>query len=104
MVKKNEKACKNHAHNDHPDHQKLIPRLNRAKGQVEAVIKMVNEKAYCPNIIQQIRAAAAALKIIEAEILQAHLQSCVKMALRSDSELEASEKINELMILFKRGN
>lgn len=99
-----DKKCKEHNQSDHPDHQKLMPRLHRAKGQVEAVMRMVNEKEYCPNIIQQIRAASAALRSVEAEILQAHLGHCVKTALQSKTEFDATEKINELMVLFKRGN
>lgn len=102
---KNSKQAHDHkGQHQHPDHEDLIPRLRRAQGQVDAVARMIHEREYCPNIVQQLRAATAALKALEVNILKTHLEHCVRDAMKSKNEAEAEQKINELIILFKRGN
>lgn len=96
-------AEKSHSHH-HPDHQEHIPRLRRAQGQVDAVARMIYEREYCPSILQQLRAATAALKALEASILKTHLEHCVRDAMKSKNEANTEKKINELITLFKRGN
>lgn len=81
-----------------------MPRLKRAQGQVDAVGRMIESNEYCPDIIQQLRAATSALKSLEAVILEAHLEHCVKDAIASNSEADAKKKITELISLFKKGN
>lgn len=88
----------------HPDHQDHIARLRRAHGQVDAIERMILNKEYCPKIIQQLRAATAALKALEANILKTHLEHCVKDALNSKNKSESDRKITELINLFKSGN
>lgn len=60
---------KEHLHSDHTASKK---RLNRIKGQLDAVSKMIDDRKYCPDIIQQIRAAKSALQGLEFEILEGH--------------------------------
>lgn len=105
MSKRTKKKTNSPSKNSHhPDHQELVPRLRRAQGQVDAVARMINNREYCPSIIQQLRAATAALKSLEANILQRHLEHCVYDAISSKNTVDAEKKINELMTLFKRGN
>lgn len=105
MGKRTIKKSKNlKVDSNHPDHEELIPRLRRAQGQVDGVARMIYTRAYCPSIIQQLRAATAALKALEASILQRHLEHCVHDAMRSKNAAEAEKKISELVILFKKGN
>lgn len=80
-----------------------MPRLKRARGQVDAVARMIESNEYCPDIIQQLRAATSALKSLEAVILQSHLEHCVKDAMKSKNEADSNKKINELIHLFKKG-
>jgi DNA-binding FrmR family transcriptional regulator len=100
------KKPKNDASNmdKHPDHQNLTPNLKRAQGQVEAVARMIAAREYCPHIIQQLRAASAALKALEASILQKHLQHCVHQAMTSKDKGQTEAKINEMINLFKKSN
>ncbi len=88
----------------HPDHKSHIARLRRANGQVDAVERMILKREYCPKIIQQLRAATAALKALEANILKTHLEHCVKDAISSKNKSESDRKIAELINLFKKGN
>ena len=60
-----------------PNHQSKLPKLNRIGGQIEGVKKMIEDNRYCPDIITQLRAARAAIKSLEADILETHLQNSV---------------------------
>ena len=83
-----------------PSHGKEIMRVRRIKGQVEGIERMINDKRYCPDIITQIRAARAALKGLEAGVLETHFQHCVSDAAKAGSEDERKRKISEIMDLF----
>lgn len=92
---------KTHIHT-HPDHSADIPRLNRIGGQVSGVRKMIEEDRHCTEILTQIRAARAALKGLEASILERHLNHCVAQSLNAHNPDEIQQKIDELKDLFKR--
>jgi len=83
----------------HPDHQASKRRINRAKGQLEAVARMIDERRYCPDIIHQIRAATNAMHSLEQEILKAHLEGCVKAAFDSRDSTLIAQKIAEIVRL-----
>jgi len=86
----------------HPSHKNHISRLNRAKGQIEAISKMIEEGRYCIDIITQVRAARAALKSIELGILETHIGMCVASAAASKDEKKKAEKIAEVMNVLKK--
>ena len=79
-----------------------MPKINRIAGQIEGIKKMIDEGRYCPDILVQLRAARAALKSVEASILESHLKSCVADTLASGSAESKEQKIAELKDLFKR--
>lgn len=85
----------------HPDHAASKKRINRIKGQLDAVSRMIDERVYCPDIIQQIRAATSALRGLEAEVLRGHLRGCVKKAMESKNSFEVNDKIEEILQLLK---
>jgi DNA-binding FrmR family transcriptional regulator len=84
------------------DHSPSKKRLNRITGQLNAVSRMIDEREYCPHIIQQIRAATSALRSLEAEVLRGHLRGCVKSALESKNAFDVNDKIDEIVNLLKR--
>ena len=84
----------------HMDHAATKKRISRAKGQLEAVVRMIDEKQYCPEIIYQMRAVTNALRAAEQEILQRHLRGCVKTAFQSKDPFVMDEKIKEIMKLM----
>ncbi len=90
------------AYTKHPSHQAELKKLNRVSGQVEGIKRMIEDCKYCPDIITQIRAARAALRSVEASILETHLQFCVADALASGKSKDAQARIEELKDLFKR--
>lgn len=81
----------------HPDHAAQKKRLNRVRGQIEGIDRMITERRYCMDIITQIKAAKSALASLEAEIIEAHLRACVKVAFQAKGSVQAEEKIKEIM-------
>lgn len=57
--------------------------LKTARGQLEAVLKMIDDDRYCIDISNQILATEALLKKANREVLRGHLEHCVKDALQS---------------------
>lgn len=81
----------------HTDHTGSKKRLNRVKGQLEAISRMIDDGKYCPEIIQQITAATNALRALKAEVLERHLRGCVKAAFQSKDPFDMNEKIEEIV-------
>ena len=88
--------------NGNPCHKSEISKLSRIGGQVEGIKRMIDEGRYCPDILTQLRAARAALKTVELNVLEHHMQSCVADAMKSGSKKKADEKITELKDIMKR--
>lgn len=86
----------------HPDHGAQKKRLSRIKGQLEGIEKMIDERRYCTDIVIQLRAAASALKSLENQILETHIEGCVKTAVASKNKEEAAKKIDEIMELLRK--
>jgi len=88
----------------HPDHSNLLPNLNRVSGQIEGVKKMITERRYCPDILQQLKSAKSAINSIESAMLEAHMDACVVNAFNSSNEKGKAKKIAELKVLYRRFN
>ena len=58
-------------------------RLKRVEGQVRGIARMVEEDRYCIDILTQLRAARAALRRVEDEVLNDHVGHCVEGAIAS---------------------
>lgn len=85
----------------HADHTKELPRLRRIAGQLEGVEKMIHERRYCPEIIQQIRAVGSAVKALELELLRGHLGSCIRHSAIEDSSQDFEKKLDEILKVIK---
>lgn len=84
------------------DHRGQINRLKRIRGQVDGIIRMVDEQRYCPDIVVQTRAARAALLKLEHELLRGHIQHCVKDAVHGRSDKDPDAVLDELMQVLDR--
>ena len=76
------------------DQRTVLRLLKTARGQLDGIIKMVEDDRYCMDISQQVTAADALLRRTNREILTAHLKHCVEHA---ESDQERSDKIDELV-------
>ena len=69
-------------------------RLRRVEGQVRGLQRMVDEDAYCIDVLTQVSAATKALQAVALELLDGHLNTCVADAIGKGGT-EAQEKITE---------
>lgn len=86
------------------DNKEIERLLKTARGQIDGLLKMIEDNRYCIDISNQILSTQALLGTINANILAAHLDHCVRHAFESGSKEEQDEKINEVLILLKRMN
>ncbi len=80
------------------DKQSIRRLLNTARGQIDGLNKMIDEDKYCIDISNQIMSTIAILKKVNAEILDAHMQHCVRNAEGEDREA----KLEEISALLKK--
>ena len=76
--------------------------LKTARGQIDGIIKMVEEDRYCVDVSNQILAAISILRKVNTGVLRAHLDSCVKDTLLSGSDVERRAKIEEMMAIIEK--
>ena len=82
-----------------PEHKKsAINRLKTVRGHLEAVLGMVEEERYCPDIMKQVSALQSSLERVNRILLQNHLETCVTHAI---SEGRTAEIVDELMETMK---
>lgn len=79
------------------DKTKIIRLLKTARGQIDGILKMVEEDRYCIDISHQLMATEAILNKVNKEILASHLKHCVAQA---KSQEEKEQKIDELVSML----
>jgi len=78
-----------------------LKRLKTITGHMGGVVRMVEEDAYCIDVIRQIQAVQAALNKVSAAILENHLNSCVTTAIRGEDPLERERVMREITDVFE---
>jgi DNA-binding FrmR family transcriptional regulator len=78
-----------------------LKRLKTTEGHLRGVIRMVEEDAYCIDVIQQIQAVQAALNKISTGILDDHLNSCVITAINGNDPAERERVLREITDVFE---
>ena len=81
------------------DKQKVSKLLKTARGQIDGILKMIEEDRYCVDISNQIMATQAVLKKANMEVLTAHCKGCVAAA---DTAEEKAEKSDEMIALLSK--
>ena len=81
----------------------ILNRLKSVDGHLRGVIKMVDEDAYCMDVIKQLQAVQGAIGRVNALLLSDHLQTCVTTAIQGDEPAERERVIGELLRLFEQG-
>ena len=79
----------------------LINRLNRIEGQIRGIKRMVEENAYCTDIITQAAAASSALNAFNRELLSNHIRTCVKNDIKEGKYETVDDLISTLQKLLK---
>lgn len=76
-------------------------RLRRVEGQVRGIARMVEEDAYCIDVLTQVAAVTKALQAVSLGLVEDHLGHCVVDAARS-SPAEGQEKVREASLAIAR--
>jgi DNA-binding FrmR family transcriptional regulator len=79
----------------------LINRLSRIEGQVRGVKAMVENDAYCADVLIQVSAISAALGSFNKELLAEHIRTCVKDDIQNGNDEKVDELVNLLARLMK---
>ena len=81
-----------------------LRRLKTIEGHLRGIIRMVEEDAYCIDVIRQIQAVEAALNKVSSQILENHLNSCVITAIQGNDKKERERVLNEITEVFEMAN
>ncbi len=86
---------------DHDKKNDLLNRLKSVEGHIRGIQRMIDEDAYCMDVLKQVKAVQQALERVSAITLENHLNTCVATAIRSEDQAEQDRKVAEIMDLFR---
>lgn len=81
------------------DKEKVTRLLKTARGQIDGIIKMIEDDRYCIDISRQLLSVAAIINSANKEVLSAHFKECINGA---DSKEERDAKVDELMGIISK--
>ncbi len=81
--------------------QELLTRLKRTEGQIRGIMGMVENDAYCPEILIQVSAVTAALNSFGKELLSCHIRTCVADDIRAGNDGAVDELVKMLRKLMR---
>ena len=97
----NKECCHKTKERSTEEHRKLINRLSRIEGQIRGIKRMVEEDAYCIDILIQAAAANAALNSFNKELLSEHIKTCVTNDIKAGKEETVDELVETIQKLMK---
>ena len=81
-----------------PQHKtSALNRLKTVRGHLNAVIDMVEDEKYCPDVMKQVSALQASLEKVNRVLLQNHLETCVTHAVAEGRTAEIVDELLETM-------
>ena len=86
---------------DEKEHRDLMNRLKRIEGQVRGLQRMLDEDAYCPDILTQASAVQSALNSFCRVLLASHLRTCVTEDIRAGRDDAVDELMDTLQKLMR---
>ena len=94
-------CCHKRKERSEEERKRLVNRLSRIEGQIRGLREMVNNDAYCPDILIQVSAAGAALNSFSKELLATHIRTCVADGIRRGEDEVIDELVTTLQKLMK---
>ena len=79
------------------DHESVTRLLKTARGQIDGILKMVEEDRYCVDVSNQIMAAQSVLKRANCRVLAAHMECCVREAVANGDPDEKLQELSKLL-------
>ena len=83
------------------EYKDLANRLSRIEGQIRGIRRMLDEEAYCIDILNQVSAANCALNSFTKVLLSEHIRTCVATDVREGNEDKLDELVKTLQKLMK---
>lgn len=99
--KNNCNCCNKTKQRGDDEYKRLINRLNRIEGQIRGIKGMVENSAYCTDILIQVAAVNAALNAFNRELLKEHISTCVADGIREGNDEVIDELMSTLQKLMK---
>lgn len=90
-----------HNHSNHVNRDKTIINLKKAQTHLARIQKMLDEDAYCIDIMQQNLAVIGLLKSAHQMLMEDHLHSCFESAMRADNEATKARMTDEILTVTK---
>ena len=87
---------------ENPSHDSNLVALRRIEGQIRGVQRMIEDRKYCIDILNQICAVKGALAKVEERILKRHFEHCVTEAVQGTSEKDKQTKLDEILKLINQ--
>lgn len=84
------------------DKEKVSRLLRTARGQIDGILRMIEEDAYCMDVSNQVLAAQSVLRRANREIISAHLEGCVLDAMENGTGEEKMKEIMDIMDKLSR--
>ena len=81
------------------NHEEVARLLKTARGQIDGILKMIEEDRYCLDVSNQLMATQSILKKANKMVLRAHMDCCVRQAVADESP---NEKMDELVALLDK--
>ncbi|MEN6393788.1 MAG: metal-sensitive transcriptional regulator [Anaerolineaceae bacterium] len=85
-------------------HENALKRLKNIEGHIRGIERMIEEDAYCIDVIRQIQAVEAALNKVSSMILDEHINSCLITAVRGEDLAERERVLKEIIEIFETAN
>ena len=82
-------------------HENALRRLQTIEGHIRGIERMVDEGAYCIDVIRQIQAVQGALGKVTTLVLQEHMNSCLITAVRGEDAAERERMLGEIVDVFE---
>ena len=94
-------CCEKHTARSEEEKKKLINRLKRIEGQIRGIIGLMENDAYCNDILIQSAAVNAAVNAFNKELLASHIRTCVARDIREGKDETIDELVTTLQKLMK---
>lgn len=94
-------GCQKKTMRSEEERRKLINRLKRVEGQIRGIIGMLENDAYCNDILVQSAAVNAAVNSFNKELLASHIRTCVAKDIREGRDETIDELVATLQKLMK---
>lgn len=97
-MEENKCCCNRTKVRSEKEHKDLLNRLSRIEGQIRGIKNMIENDAYCVDILTQVSAANAALNSFSKVLLTEHIRTCVVEDIKAGNE----EKVEELTVMIQK--